>query len=85
MKKTVLTVALLVLALVAYLGLWPVPVQPVAWNAPAAPGYTGPHAVNNKLAGLQLISLGVEEGPSTSCWRATASFMPRWPAARSFA
>jgi sugar lactone lactonase YvrE len=63
MKKTVLIVALLVLALVAYLALWPVPVRPVAWNAPAAPGYTGPHAVNNKLAGLQLISLGSEEGP----------------------
>ena len=63
MRKSILTVALLVLALVAYLGLWPVPVQPVAWNAPAAPGYTGAHAVNNKLAGLQLISLGVEEGP----------------------
>lgn len=63
MKKTVLTVASLFLALAAYLCLWPVPVQPVAWNAPAAPGYTGAHAANNKLAGLQLISLGAEEGP----------------------
>jgi hypothetical protein len=63
MKKAVLTLALLFLALVAYLGLWPVPIQPVAWNAPAAPGYSGVHAANNKLAGLQLISLGAEEGP----------------------
>ncbi|HXE50485.1 MAG TPA: SMP-30/gluconolactonase/LRE family protein [Ramlibacter sp.] len=63
MKKAILTLALLFLALAAYLALWPVPIQPVGWNAPAAPGYSGVHAVNNKLAGLQLISLGAEEGP----------------------
>jgi sugar lactone lactonase YvrE len=63
MKKAVLSLALIFLALIAYLGLWPVPIQPVGWNAPAAPGYSGVPAVNNKLAGLQLISLGAEEGP----------------------
>jgi sugar lactone lactonase YvrE len=63
MKKTLLTLVLLVLALAAYLFLWPVPVNPMSWDAPAAPGYSGVHAVNNKLAGLQLISLGAEEGP----------------------
>lgn len=52
-----------VMALAAYLSLWPVPIQPVSWNAPAAPGYTGPHAQNNRLAGLQLIDLGMETGP----------------------
>ena len=63
MKKAVLTLALPFLAVVAYLGVWPVPIQPVSWNAPTAPGYSGVHAVNSKLAGLQLISLGAEEGP----------------------
>ncbi|MBX3277550.1 MAG: SMP-30/gluconolactonase/LRE family protein [Acidobacteria bacterium] len=63
MKKSVLILALLLLALIAYLSLWPVPIQPVGWNAPAAPGYGGVHAVNDKLAGLQLISLGAEAGP----------------------
>jgi hypothetical protein len=63
MKRTVLTLALLFLALAAYLGLWPVPIQPVRWKAPTAPGYAGVHAVNNKLAGLQFISLDAEEGP----------------------
>ena len=63
MKKTLLTLALLLLALVVYLSLWPVPIQPVSWKAPTAPGYTGAHAVNNKLAGLQVVSLGSEEGP----------------------
>ncbi len=60
MKKIL---ALLLLALAAYLALWPVPVQPVAWQAPAPPGYAGPHAQNTKLAGLTLVDLGGEEGP----------------------
>ena len=63
MKKSILTLAWLFLALATYLSLWPVPIQPVSWKAPAAPGYTGVHAVNNKLTGLQLVSLGTEEGP----------------------
>ena len=39
------------------------PVNAVAWQAPPPPGYTGPHAVNTRLAGLQHIELGGEEGP----------------------
>lgn len=63
MKKIALLVAVLGLLLAGYLSLWPVPIEPVSWNAPAAPGYVGPHAVNTKLAGLRMISLGAEEGP----------------------
>ena len=48
---------------VAYLLFWPVPIAPVVWNAAAAPGYVGAHAVNQKLAGLQPLSLGVDSGP----------------------
>jgi sugar lactone lactonase YvrE len=51
MKRVLGVLALSVLALVAYLSLWPVPIEAVAWKAPAAPGYTG------------AISLGTEEGP----------------------
>ncbi|WP_296448296.1 SMP-30/gluconolactonase/LRE family protein [Rhodoferax sp. UBA5149] len=63
MKKAAWVLGVLVLALAAYLSLWPVPIEPVSWNAPTAPGYVGAHAVNNKLAGLNMISLGAEEGP----------------------
>lgn len=63
LKRISWSVALALLALIAYLMLWPVPVRPVSFVAPAAPGYSGAHAVNQGLADLQLISLGAEEGP----------------------
>lgn len=63
MKKLFGVLGLLVLAALAYLGLWPVPINPVSWDAPAAPGYVGPHAVNDKLARLNIIDLGAEAGP----------------------
>ena len=63
MKKAAWLIGIVVLALVGYLSFWPVPVEPVTWKAPAAPGYTGPYAVNNRLAGLKMIALGGEEGP----------------------
>jgi len=52
-----------VLAVAAYLAAWPVPIQPVAWSAPAAPGYQGVHAPNQRLAQLQMIDLKGEVGP----------------------
>lgn len=63
MKKIVLSIVAILFLLAAYLTLWPVPIEPVSWNAPIPPGYTGPHAVNTKLANLKMISLGKEEGP----------------------
>jgi sugar lactone lactonase YvrE len=56
-------------ALAAYLLVWPVPVQPVAWVAPASPGYTGVHAANTRLAGLQTVDLGGHQGPEHIVWR----------------
>ena len=52
-----------VLVVAAYLAAWPVPIQPVAWSAPAAPGYQGVHAPNQRLAKLQMIDLKGEVGP----------------------
>ncbi|MCA0243678.1 MAG: SMP-30/gluconolactonase/LRE family protein [Proteobacteria bacterium] len=63
LKRTLSLLGLVLLALAAYLALWPVPVQPEAWQAPPDPGYRGAHAVNQRLAGLQVIALGREEGP----------------------
>ena len=63
MKKTLAALALVAIALAAYFALWPLPVEPVGWPAPPAPGYTGPHAVNQGLARLQHIDLKGEAGP----------------------
>lgn len=63
MKKIAWFFALILLALAAYLALWPVPIKAVGWKAPAWPGYTGVHAANDRLAGLKIIPLGAEAGP----------------------
>ena len=55
--------AFAVLAVAAYLCFWPVPVEPVAWEAQAPPGYTGPYAPNTRLSGLRTIDIGDEVGP----------------------
>ena len=54
--------AVLVMGL-AYLLLWPVPINPVAITLTPAPGYAGAHATNNRLAQLQSIDLQGEVGP----------------------
>lgn len=47
---------ILVIAL-GYLFTWPVPVMPVAWQPPEAPGFTGDFAENRALDAAELISL----------------------------
>ena len=61
--KISLALGLIVFTLVAYLSLWPVPVDPLSWDAPVAPGYVGDHASNTRLANLQMIDLAGEIGP----------------------
>ncbi len=46
-----------------YLAAWPVPVDPVAWEAPRDRGLTGVFAPNEALAAADAIDLGIFEGP----------------------
>jgi sugar lactone lactonase YvrE len=62
-RKILMSATAFILALVAYLVFWPVPIQPVAWEVSKAPGYSGAHAVNTRLANLQKIEIGKEVGP----------------------
>jgi sugar lactone lactonase YvrE len=51
-------------ALLGYLLFWPVPIKPVAWEAPTSVGYVGVHTPNTRLAGLQQWPLQTgQEGP----------------------
>jgi sugar lactone lactonase YvrE len=63
MKTIARLLVFLAVTATAYFCLWPVPIEPVSWAAPSAPGYVGPHAVNTRLAALNIIALGAEEGP----------------------
>lgn len=47
----------------AYLLFWPVPIDPVAWQAPAFGGYVEPHARNERLAAARPVSVAPEIGP----------------------
>ena len=60
--RTTLLLGLIALPL-AYLLLWPVPANPVAWQPGGDPGHAGVHARNRGLAGLQHIALGPDSGP----------------------
>jgi sugar lactone lactonase YvrE len=46
-----------------YLAAWPVPVDPVAWQAPEDRGLRGAFAANEALAGARAVNLGLHEGP----------------------
>jgi sugar lactone lactonase YvrE len=51
------------LAGLLYFSLWPVPIEPVAWQAPRGNGYVDPFAPNDLLQVAAAISLGPYEGP----------------------
>lgn len=55
--------ALAAAALAAYLLFWPVPIEPVAWQAPTFKGYAGPYARNDRLAAALPIAVAPEIGP----------------------
>lgn len=63
MRKLLKIAGVLLLLAVAYLLFWPIAIHPVAWQAPKFPGYAGPHARNDRLAGAQRIPVGNGVGP----------------------
>ena len=69
MRRVLLALFVIVSALAAYLLVWPVPVKPVAWSVGPSPGYTGAHAPNTRLAGLENVDLGSHQGPEHIVFR----------------
>ena len=53
------------LVVVAYLAFWPVPIDPVAWEAPVDVGYVGAFAADSALVGAERVSLGDHSGPES--------------------
>jgi len=56
---------IVVAAVVAYLLLWPVRVDPEAWNPPPAPPLRGVYAPNTRLAAAERLGEGAGIGPET--------------------
>jgi sugar lactone lactonase YvrE len=62
-KKILWLLLLIIAAIILYFVAWPVPVDPVAWEAPSNPGYTGPFAVNQRLKGVETFPIAGNHGP----------------------
>ena len=63
MKRIATIGVALLAALLLYLLFWPVPVDPVAWDAPEDRGLAGVFAPNDWLSKAEAIDLGLHEGP----------------------
>ena len=63
MKKLFLSCAALLLAAVLYLALWPVPIEPVSWQAPRSNGLVDPFAPDAQLRFATGIPLGNYSSP----------------------
>jgi len=57
-KRLVVFSLLLLVAVLLYLLVWPVPISPAAWNPAAAPPLSGDYEKNSRLANVQRLSLG---------------------------
>lgn len=64
-RKPVLRQSLgfLALVLLAYLLLWPVSIDPRAWNAPRDRGYVGSYSANTELQEVREVALPDSVGP----------------------
>ena len=63
LKKGLFGLLILLLLIVLYFLVWPVPIEPVAWKAPPNPGYTGPFAENELLKAIEFLEIGTNHGP----------------------
>ena len=57
-KRFGLGIAIILVGVIAYLLLAPVPITPGAWTPPVSPGFTGQFQQNTRLAPVQKLSLG---------------------------
>lgn len=56
-------IAAIIAAVLLYLMAWPVPIEPLEWQAPADPGLVDPFAPNDRLSPARAIELGDFRGP----------------------
>ena len=63
MIKTIVLIGSPLALVILYLLLWPVPIDPVAWMAPANQGLVDPFETNDQMKFVRGIDLGEHDGP----------------------
>ena len=69
MKRIRWLLALAGAMLLAYFLFWPSPIEPVAWQPPPSPEWSGPYAANRGLSGIKILP---EMGPGPESVAATS-------------
>lgn len=67
--KIIKVLAFLCTVLILYLLFWPVSIDPVAWESPKSHGYTGTFEKNNRLSGMEYLSIGEYAEPEHIVYR----------------
>lgn len=62
-RRVALATGVAVLLLLAYLALWPVPIEPRAWQPPVDAGHRDPFGGDDRLRHAALLELGDFDGP----------------------
>jgi sugar lactone lactonase YvrE len=62
-KRILWSLLVIITVIILYFLVWPVPIDPVAWEAPQNPGYTGTFAVNERLKGIETFPIADNHGP----------------------
>ncbi|MCP4606201.1 MAG: SMP-30/gluconolactonase/LRE family protein [Proteobacteria bacterium] len=63
LKKNLWYILVIIAVFALYFIAWPVPVDPVSWEAPPNPGYTGPFELNERLKDVEILPIGNNHGP----------------------
>jgi sugar lactone lactonase YvrE len=63
MRRALQFLAFLIVAALGYLLFWPVPISPVAWEAPDSPGFVGVFSRNERLANVEMVPTAGEHAP----------------------
>jgi len=66
MRAILKILGIFVLCAVAYLTLWPVPIDPVKWQAPKAIGFQGDFSENDKLDDFDALTMSDLHGPEAA-------------------
>ena len=65
-KRPLVLLAMIIAVGVAYLALWPVPIEPNVWQPSIDPGYTGDFAKNHRLERFTKLTMGDKTGPEAA-------------------